>query len=122
VKPRRVVEQSAWQAVPAMCFEERSGFGLNALLGVIRCTARNNHCMCCFDSMLLSGEPFVEFPKEHCSSTKQHPEWNTNGGSQRRDPRSLTTKCDRRYHCSCDAKSRWEAAIVPSEIFQCQAD
>ena len=33
VKPRRVVEQSTWQAVPAMCFAERSGFGLNALLG-----------------------------------------------------------------------------------------
>src|SRR5690606_8953733 len=33
VKPRRVVEQSTWQAVPAMWFAERSGFGLNALLG-----------------------------------------------------------------------------------------
>ena len=27
------MEQSTWQAVPAMCFAERSGFGLNALLG-----------------------------------------------------------------------------------------
>src|SRR3546814_15507286 len=34
VKPRRVVERSTWQAVPAMCFAERSGFGLNALLGL----------------------------------------------------------------------------------------
>src|SRR5690606_28217354 len=33
VKPRRVVEHSTWQAVPAMCCAERSGFGLNALLG-----------------------------------------------------------------------------------------
>src|SRR3546814_14149242 len=31
--PRRVVEPSTWQALPAMCLVERSGFGLNALLG-----------------------------------------------------------------------------------------
>src|SRR5690606_20099333 len=29
VKPRRVVERSTWQAVSAMCFAERSGFGLD---------------------------------------------------------------------------------------------
>src|SRR5690625_2814187 len=33
VEPRRAVEQTTWQAVPAMWFVERSGVGLNALLG-----------------------------------------------------------------------------------------
>ena len=33
------MERSTWQAVPAMCFAERSGFGLNALLG-----RRNQAC------------------------------------------------------------------------------
>src|SRR5690606_33226828 len=36
-KPRRAVEQTRWQAVPAMWFVERSGVGLNALLG--RCAS-----------------------------------------------------------------------------------
>jgi hypothetical protein len=33
IKPTRVAEQTAWQAVPAMLFVERHEFGLNALLG-----------------------------------------------------------------------------------------
>jgi hypothetical protein len=33
VKPTRVAEQTAWQAVPAMLFVERHEFGLNVLLG-----------------------------------------------------------------------------------------
>ena len=33
VKPRRAVERNTWQALPAMWFAERSGFGLNDLLG-----------------------------------------------------------------------------------------
>jgi len=36
VKPTRVAEQTAWQAVPAMLFVERHEFGLNALLGRLR--------------------------------------------------------------------------------------
>jgi hypothetical protein len=34
VKPTRVAEQTAWQALPAMLFVERNEFGLNALLGL----------------------------------------------------------------------------------------
>ena len=33
IKPTRVAEQTAWQAVPAMLFVERHEFGLNELLG-----------------------------------------------------------------------------------------
>jgi hypothetical protein len=32
VKPTRVAEQTAWQALPAMLFVERHEFGLDALL------------------------------------------------------------------------------------------
>ena len=38
IKPTRVAEKTAWQAVSAMLFVERHEFGLNALLGRLRPT------------------------------------------------------------------------------------
>src|SRR5690606_9286226 len=105
-----------------MWFAPRCGLGLNALLGVIRRATRNNDCVCCVNSMLLSGESLVELAQEHCSGAEQHPKRNSNSGSERRYASSLTTKGNRRHYRGSDAKSRWQATIVPSKVFQCEAD
>jgi hypothetical protein len=46
VKPTRVAEKTAWQAVPAMLIVERHEFGLNAMLGLVAIErGRFGHCI-----------------------------------------------------------------------------